>query len=211
MTELILVDNNESRIFSSIPVISVEQLTPEILNNSSRILDLTSNKHQDKEYLINRIHSFSEAKIISDLSCSWGDALIDKFPNLTGAMSFNFFSPENKCECFARNNETRQWMTHTLQQLNCTPTFVKSPGLCFTYPRVVSMIINEAFIAEAEGLASREDIDTAMIFGVNYPLGPFAWGEKIGLVQVLKVLETLFELTGDPRYRPALTLRREAL
>ncbi len=75
-------------------------------------------------------------------------------------------------------------------------------------PRVLSMIINEAAFAVMEGVASREDIDRAMRLGTNYPRGPLAWGDEIGLDFVVMILEALFEEYHDPRYRPCVLLKQ---
>lgn len=61
----------------------------------------------------------------------------------------------------------------------------------FITPRVVSMIINEAFISLKEGVSTREQIDIAMKLGTNYPYGPFEWSEKIGVGNVKKLLNRL--------------------
>lgn len=79
------------------------------------------------------------------------------------------------------------------------------PGLIF--PRILSLIINEAAFALMEGVASPEDIDRAMKLGTNYPLGPLEWADQIGLDQVLGVLEGLQAEYGEDRYRPAPLLR----
>jgi len=63
------------------------------------------------------------------------------------------------------------------------------PG--FVTPRVVSMIINEAFICLKEGVSTKEEIDTAMKLGTNYPYGPFEWYEKIGPQQIKNILHKL--------------------
>jgi 3-hydroxybutyryl-CoA dehydrogenase len=64
-----------------------------------------------------------------------------------------------------------------------------TPG--FVTPRVISMIINEAFIALKEGVSTKEEINTAMKLGTNYPYGPFEWVEKIGVKRVNELLEKL--------------------
>jgi 3-hydroxybutyryl-CoA dehydrogenase len=81
------------------------------------------------------------------------------------------------------------------------------PG--FISPRVVSMIINEAFIAVEENVSSRAEIDTAMKLGTNYPFGPFEWAEKIGLQRVYELLVLL--AGSDERYQPSALLAKEAL
>ena len=60
-----------------------------------------------------------------------------------------------------------------------------------TFPRILSLIINEAARSLEEGVASAEEIDVAMRLGVNYPQGPLRWADQIGLDDVLAVLEGL--------------------
>ncbi len=80
-----------------------------------------------------------------------------------------------------------------------------TPGLVL--PRIRSMILNEAFYALAEKVAAPSDIDLAMRLGTHYPTGPFEWGERVGLENVLAILEALESYYGDERYRPAPLLR----
>jgi 3-hydroxybutyryl-CoA dehydrogenase len=81
-----------------------------------------------------------------------------------------------------------------------------APGL--TFPRILSLIINEAARSLEEGVASADEIDVAMRLGVNYPQGPLKWADQIGLDEVLAVLEGLQRETGDDRYRPASLLKK---
>ena len=78
-------------------------------------------------------------------------------------------------------------------------------------PRVVCMIINEAYYTVQEGTATREDIDLAMKLGTNYPYGPFEWCERIGLTSVYELLEVVYNETGDERYKISELMRREYL
>ena len=82
------------------------------------------------------------------------------------------------------------------------------PGLVVM--RTVAMLANEGFEAVMQGVADEDGIDLAMRYGVNYPKGPIAWAQEIGLARVLSVLDALHEATGDPRYRASLRLRLAA-
>jgi 3-hydroxybutyryl-CoA dehydrogenase len=73
--------------------------------------------------------------------------------------------------------------------------------------RILAGIVNEAASAVADGVASPEAIDTAMRLGTNWPEGPLAWGERIGLVHVLHTLDALHASVPDGRYRPMPLLR----
>ena len=83
------------------------------------------------------------------------------------------------------------------------------PGLLVW--RTVAMLANEALDAVQKGVASADDIDTAMRLGVNYPRGPLAWGESLGWGRVLRLLENLQQHYGEERYRPSALLRQKAL
>jgi len=78
--------------------------------------------------------------------------------------------------------------------------------------RTVAMLANEAADAVTQGIASADDVDLAMRNGVNYPRGPLAWADAIGLAHVETVLRNLEAHYGDPRYRrsPLLARRRAA-
>jgi 3-hydroxybutyryl-CoA dehydrogenase len=78
----------------------------------------------------------------------------------------------------------------------------------YIFNRILAMLINEAFDALFMNVASREDIDVAMKFGVNYPKGLLEWADEIGLEKVLMTLSDLFEEYGEDRYRPNPLLKR---
>jgi len=81
------------------------------------------------------------------------------------------------------------------------------PGLVAA--RVISMIINEAFLALEEKISTKEEIDMAMKLGTNYPFGPFEWAEKIGPDKIARLLTKLNH--EDKRYQPAAALMSKTL
>ncbi|HMK91964.1 MAG TPA: 3-hydroxyacyl-CoA dehydrogenase NAD-binding domain-containing protein [Thermoleophilia bacterium] len=83
-----------------------------------------------------------------------------------------------------------------------TPITVKdSPG--FVVNRILFPMINEAVQALAEGVASADDIDTGMKLGANFPMGPLALADLVGLDTTRAILETLERDLGDAKYRPS--------
>jgi 3-hydroxybutyryl-CoA dehydrogenase len=78
-------------------------------------------------------------------------------------------------------------------------------------PRIICMIINEAFNTAQKGTATREDIDLAMKLGTNYPYGPFEWCRRIGIREVYELLESVHEDTQDSRYKISPLLKKAYL
>lgn len=75
-------------------------------------------------------------------------------------------------------------------------------------PRVIAMIINEAYFALGEKVSTKEEIDIAMKLGTNYPFGPFEWAQKIGLDKIAGLLARLS--AEDERYTMAKALVSDA-
>lgn len=78
------------------------------------------------------------------------------------------------------------------------------------FRRVIAMLINEAADSLYLGIATREDLDTAMTKGVNYPKGLLKWADELGVKNVYETLQSLYEEYAEDRYRPCVLLKRMA-
>lgn len=128
-------------------------------------------------------------------------------------IGMHFFNPADRMklvEVISGENtpvETKEAIIECSKSLGKTPVEVaEGPG--FVVNRILIPMINEACFIYQEGLASVEDIDTAMKLGANHPMGPLALGDLIGLDIVLDVMEVLYTETGDPKYRPCTILKK---
>ena len=77
----------------------------------------------------------------------------------------------------------------------------------FAVNRVLVPMINEAFFALGEGVASAEDIDKGMVLGCNHPIGPLALADLVGIETLLHVMEDMYRELGD-KYRPAPLMKK---
>lgn len=108
------------------------------------------------------------------------------------------------------HKEDREMLEQICAQLNTNFSVVEDRVGLVT-PRIICMIINEAYFTVQEGTASREDIDKAMKLGTNYPYGPFEWCTRIGIHHVYEVLHAVYEDTKDERYKICPLLKTEYL
>ena len=81
------------------------------------------------------------------------------------------------------------------------------PGMAVM--RTVAMLANEAADAVNQGVCSAQAVDIAMQKGVNYPRGPLAWADSVGLEHIVAVLANLATSYGEDRYRVSPLLRRK--
>ncbi|WP_026894428.1 3-hydroxybutyryl-CoA dehydrogenase [Clostridiisalibacter paucivorans] len=107
----------------------------------------------------------------------------------------------------ATSDETKDTIVELSKDLGKSPVEVEeAPG--FVVNRILIPMINEAVGILADGVATAEDIDTAMKLGANHPIGPLALADLIGNDVNLAIMEVLYNEFGDTKYRPHPLLRK---
>lgn len=130
--------------------------------------------------------------------------------SLFGFNGLPTFVNRGSLELSALSEEDGESVSSLMVQMN-TEFYLVEDRVGMVSPRIICMIINEAYYTVQEGTASREDIDLGMKLGTAYPYGPFEWCEKIGVTNVYEVLEALYNDTKDERYKICPLLKKEYL
>lgn len=154
-----------------------------------------ASKEEKKTFL--RVNQ--DKNIYMDLTCFDPAEFYAEFSNLKGCFAALFADEEKKIEIHFK--EKTESVISKFQELGfkLTETTIISCG--FIFPRTIAPIINEAYYTLEDGVATKEDIDRAMKFGVNYPKGPFEWAQGREHI-VSTLLNELLVKTGNERYRP---------
>lgn len=128
-------------------------------------------------------------------------------------IGMHFFNPATRMalvEVILGGNtseETAQTVRELSVKIGKTPITVKeAPG--FVVNKILIPMINEACDMVDSGVASIEDIDTAMKLGANHPMGPLALGDLVGLDVCLSIMDILYDETHDSKYRASTLLRK---
>lgn len=105
------------------------------------------------------------------------------------------------------SEETKETILELTRALGKTPVDVaEAPG--FVVNRILIPMVNEAIGILADGVATAEDIDQAMMLGANHPMGPLALGDLVGLDVCLAIMDVLYAEYGDSKYRAHVLLRK---
>ena len=116
------------------------------------------------------------------------------------------FLSRDTAEASATDEKTKLKAAAVFEALNKKVEWVPDvPG--FITARVVCSIINEAWFALEERVSTPAEIDTAMKLGTNYPFGPFEWSERIGVANIVSLLQVLS--AKQERYKPSSLLIKQ--
>jgi 3-hydroxybutyryl-CoA dehydrogenase len=99
---------------------------------------------------------------------------------------------------------------HALLAADGTPVTTINDSAGFIAQRVLANIVNIGCNIVQRRIASVDDLETAVPLALGYPHGPLTWGDRMGAARILRILERMFDLSGDPRYRTSPWLRRRA-
>ncbi|MCY7311918.1 MAG: hypothetical protein LH619_14170 [Chitinophagaceae bacterium] len=175
-----------------------DEITP--VQGTDAYIDLLFNHSSER---IDKLKSLQPATIIVNAVTATFNELPAGFIRING---WNSFLKRNLVEA-AGTDGNKKAAEKIFSCFNKLTEWVPDiPG--FITPRVISMIINEAYFTLDEKVSTKKEIDTAMKLGTNYPYGPFEWGATIGLKNVYELL-TMLSKTNS-RYTPSSLLQKEA-
>lgn len=222
---LAIIEKNLARLVSKDKL--SESDAAEVMARVSGTVDLTPAKDADlvveaavenmaiKKQIFAELDQLCESKTIlatntSSLSITEVAAATSRPDKVIG---MHFFNPAPVMKLveiikgITTSDETYDQVKTMTEALGKTPVEVaEAPG--FVVNRILIPMVNEAVGILAEGVASAEDIDSAMKLGANHPMGPLALGDLIGLDVCLAIMEVLQEEFGDSKYRPHPLLRK---
>lgn len=194
-------------------IVTVEHYTS--LSDSKLIIEAIAENMDAKQAIFKELSTISSSEMVlasntSSLSIT-GLASLCAFPQ--NVVGLHFFNPAPVMKLteviagLATSSDTLDWAVNFSKGLGKEPVIVnEAPG--FIVNRMLIPMINEAIGILAEGVATAEEIDKAMRYGANHPIGPLALADLIGNDVNLSIMETLHNETGDPKYRAHALLRK---
>lgn len=190
-------------------------LNLEDAKDADLVIEAISEKISLKKELFSKLDSICSKKTIfatntSSLSIT-EIATATKYPERFIGMHFFNPAPVMKLVEIIKGYTTSSEVYETI--LSLSKNLGKEPVLCeeapgFVVNRILIPMINEAVGILADGVASTEDIDNAMKYGANHPIGPLALGDLVGLDVVLAIMDVLSSEFGDSKYRAHPLLKK---
>jgi len=202
---------DQTRLFDSlIPIQSIEECGTvdfvieaiiEKMEAKKQLFQMLSNQPLGTPIFATNTSSLSITELAASVPCS----------NRVIGMHFFNPAPLMKLVEIVKGAQTSEDVVEKvielIKNLGKQPVIVnEAPG--FVVNRILIPMINEAIGIFSEGVASAQDIDLAMQYGANHPMGPLALADLIGLDVVLNIMEVLQSETGEPKYRPHSLLKK---
>ena len=184
------------------------------LQAADMVIEAATEQLALKQDVLKRVaqHVSAQCVIATNTSSLSITQLAAKLPHPERFIGVHFFNPVPLMQLIEvvrglrTDDQTYAQVVALAARLNkVTITSTNRPG--FVVNRILLPMINEAVLVYQEGIASAEDIDSAMVLGCNQPLGPLALADLIGLDTVLAILESLYDGFNDSKYRPAPLLK----
>lgn len=212
----ILIIGQEKRI----DILSVF-LTSKGFTNLTKVNKYNGQNHFDLVFDLDFDQKQPDLSIYSNLNCPLIlSSVLIELSSINGINQFKFpvygfnaipgFIERDQFEMSTLRDENKPIIESILSEKNIGINWVKD-RVGMVSPRIIFMIINEAYYTVQEKTAEKNDIDTAMKLGTNYPKGPFEWLNTCGIEQVYKTLEAVYNDTKDERYKICSTLKTEYL
>jgi 3-hydroxybutyryl-CoA dehydrogenase len=181
------------------------------LRNSNLVFDFTIDEEPEKFDVYQHKHTtafINTSKIsLHELVQPYGDKIS---ATLFGFNGLPTFLNRPLLEVCLHKKENERVLQEICKNLS-TDFIMVDDRVGLVTPRVICMIINEAYYTVQEGTATRGDIDRAMKLGTNYPFGPFEWCQRIGITHVYELLQAVYDDTKDERYKISPLLKKEYL
>ncbi|MBV6480116.1 MAG: 3-hydroxyadipyl-CoA dehydrogenase [Ignavibacteria bacterium] len=218
MKKVFLIGDNEDLIKETSEFLKLQcDIADELDESADFIFELTNSGKEVKFNIMNFIDEKNTNGIIVSSSLCIPvieQCLHSKHPGrIVGAGFYQTFSKSKGLELAKSKFTAEENYTKTKKLMeDCGKEVFEvpdKPGMISL--RIISLIINEAYLVMQEGTSSREDIDTAMKLGTNYPYGPIEWSEKIGIDLIYGILKSMQEEFGEDRYRITPLLRERYL
>lgn len=151
--------------------------------------------------------------VVTPLGTDATNAALDAGLDATRTVALDTLLPLVKRRTVMTTVVTRPGMAaaaHGLFGADGVPVTLIRDSAGFAAQRILATIVNVGCDIVQQRVCSPADLDLAVTLGLSYPKGPLAFGDALGPMRVLTILKNIYQLTGDPRYRPSPWLTRRA-